>query len=61
MNGLLLLALVLFGMVLYALLSSQVLMRGTFTKEEHPRTYWFATLFYAATSVISFILYLKVL
>jgi len=60
MNGLLLLALALFGMVVYGVLSGQVLMRGTFTKEEHPRTYWFAILFYTIAGLVSFVLYLKV-
>jgi len=60
MNGLLLLALALSGMVLYALVSDQVLMRGTFSKEEHPKTYWFATIFYAVAALVAFALYLKI-
>ena len=60
MNGLLLLALFCFSMALYALLTDKLLMRGTFTKKEYPKTYYLGLTFYTLASLVSFILYLKI-
>jgi Trk-type K+ transport system membrane component len=60
MNGLLLIALFLSGAAVYALLTDTLVMRGTFRKSDHPKLFWFGTIFYAATGLIAFILYLQI-
>ena len=59
MNGMIMLAIFCLLMALYAVLSEQLIMRGTFTKEDNPTVYWLGIIFYTVAGLVSLVLYFK--
>ena len=59
MNGMILLAIFCLAMALYAVISEQLIMRGTFSKDDNPTVYWLGTIFYAVAGLASLVLYFK--